>query len=79
MNQTESGRGNNITCPACNQEGQRITCTSGTRSEVIVYHPEKIFHTVCHIADAKNTGNEGKAFEGEKRELHEADIAQAML
>ena len=77
MNQTESGRGNRITCPACNQEGQRITCTSGTKSEVIVYHPEKIFRTVCHVADDKTMEKEAEAIEGDKREQHETDIAQA--
>ena len=77
MNQTESGRGTKITCPACNQEGQRITCTSGTKSEVIVYHPEKIFRTVCHAAGDKTMESQTETIEGEKRALHEADIAQA--
>ena len=77
MNQTESGRGARITCPVCQQEGQHITCTSGNKSEVIVYHPKKIFRTVCHVADVKTVGREGEAIEGEKRELHETDTAQA--
>ena len=58
MNQTEIGRGNKITCPVCSQEGQRITCKSDTKSEVIVYHPEKKFRTVCHVADEKTMGND---------------------
>ena len=77
MNQTESGRGNKITCPACNQEGQRITCTSGTKSEVIVYHPEKIFRTVCHAVSDKTMESQTETIEGDKREQHEADIVQA--
>ena len=78
MNQTETGRGNKITCPVCSQEGQRITCTSGAKSEVIVYHPEKIFRTVCRVTDEKTAVNEGEAIKGEKREQYETDIAQAM-
>ncbi len=50
MRQPESGRGNSITCPACGQEGQRITCMSGSKSEVIVYHPMKILRTICRFA-----------------------------
>jgi len=76
MNQTESGRNNKIFCPTCNQEGQRITCTSGNKSEVIFYHPEKILRTICHVADEKTTGKEGEAIEGEKKEQHEAYAAQ---
>jgi hypothetical protein len=78
MNQTDSGRGNKIICLACNQEGQRITCVSGTKSEVIVYHPEKIFRTVCHVAGDKTMESQTETIEGEKRERHETDTAQAM-
>jgi hypothetical protein len=77
MNQSEFEHGNKITCPACNQEGQRITCTSSGKSEVIVYHPKKIFRTFCHVVDDKAMEKEGGAAAGDKREQHETDIVQA--
>ena len=77
MNQTESGRVNKITCPVCSQEGQRITCTSGVKSEVIVYHPKKIFRTVCRVTGDKTMECQTDTTEGKRRELYEADIAEA--
>jgi len=50
MNQSESTLNSGAICPVCNLDGQRIFCNSGNKSEVIFYHPEKIFRTVCHIA-----------------------------
>ncbi len=38
-------------CPVCSQEGQRINCISGTKSEVVVYHPQKIVRNICRIAE----------------------------
>jgi hypothetical protein len=76
MNQSESGRGVRITCPACGQEGQRITCTSGSKSEVIVYHPKKRFHTVCHVTGNGNAGNEGEEIDIEVSRDHEADVVE---
>ena len=78
MNQPESGHGNEIICPACEKEGQRITCTAGTKSEVIVYHPRKVVRTFCHVVDEKTMGKEGEATEGDKREQHETVTVQAM-
>ncbi len=77
MNQSESGRGARITCPACGQEGQRITCASGGRSEVIVYHPKKKFHTVCRVAGNGNTEKKGGEIDREVSREHEADIIEA--
>lgn len=52
MTQTESTKRLAMTCPVCNQEGQRIVCTSDNKSEIIFYHPEKLLRTVCRVADA---------------------------
>ena len=76
MNHSESGRGGRIICPACGQEGQRITCTSGSKSQVIVYHPKKRFHTVCHVAGNGNAGNESEDIDAEVSKEHEADIVE---
>lgn len=54
MRQAESVRNAGKICPVCNQEGQRITCISGNKSEVIFYHPKKIFRTICHFVAAGN-------------------------
>ena len=78
MIQPESEHANRIICPACEKEGQRITCTSGGKSEVIVYHPKKAFRTFCHVVDEKTMGKEGEATEGDKREQYETDTVQAM-
>ncbi len=51
MNQTQSARNARTICPVCNQEGRRITCTSGSKSVVIFYHPKNIFHNICQVAD----------------------------
>lgn len=46
-------------CPVCETEGQRIVCTAGSKTEIIVYHPEKKIRNVCHIAEGKEAGNLG--------------------
>ncbi len=75
MNHTESGRGVGI-CPVCNQEGRRITCTSGSKSEVIFYHPEKILRTICYVA-ATGIDSEGEVIEEPKtRNKYEADTVE---
>lgn len=72
MNQPETRRGNRIICPVCSQEGQRIICTSGNKSEIIMYHPDNIVHTFCHVAVEETTGNEGERIE----ETHETDTIE---
>lgn len=52
MTQTESTKRPVMTCPVCNEEGQRIVCTSDNKSEIIFYHPKKILRTVCRVVDA---------------------------
>ncbi len=74
MNQTQSARNARTICPVCNQEGRRITCTSGSKSEVIFYHPEKILRTICHVADAGND-SKGEFIEEEAVKKDEADFA----
>lgn len=51
MNQSQSKNDGVLSCPACNHEGQRSTCTSGNVSEIIIYHPSKHVRNVCRIAD----------------------------
>ena len=41
-----------IICPSCNQAGQRITCTSGSKTEVIFYHPKRVSRTVCNVVNS---------------------------
>lgn len=76
MKQSESGRGTGIICPACGQEGQRITCRSGSKLEVIVYHPKKKFHTVCNVAGNGNVENKAEEIDIEARKEHEAGIVE---
>jgi hypothetical protein len=58
MNQAALARSTGIICPACGQEGQRITCSSGCKSEVVVYHSRKKFHTTCRISGNGNAQSE---------------------
>ncbi len=37
-------------CPACNEEGQAITCIAGSSESKIVFHPKKRVRNVCTIA-----------------------------
>ncbi len=76
MNHLGSGRNTGITCPACGQEGQRITCSSGSRSEVVVYHPKKRFHTTCKISGNGNGEHQSKEVDIEE-EQHEAEVIEA--
>jgi|GEM_PF-5167655 len=76
MNQAVSVRSTGIVCPACGQEGQRITCSSGSKSEVVIYHPDKKFHTTCRVASDGNTQNEREEIERDE-EQHETDTVEA--
>ncbi len=57
MNQIEPERNEETICSVCGQEGRRITCNSGSKTEVIFYHPKKLFRTVCHIATDGSASN----------------------
>jgi len=76
MNQSESRCGVRIVCPACSQEGQRITCTSGNKSEIIFYHPNKIVHTICHVAGEGAVENNVEEIVTEARKHHETDTVE---
>ncbi len=45
-----------IRCPVCEQEGQPITCIAGNRETHIVYHPQKITRTICHLTTEVTEG-----------------------
>ncbi len=75
MNQAVSARSNGIICPACGQEGQRITCSSGSKSEVIVYHPKKRFHTTCRVSEIGSAQNEGEEHDINE-EQHETEVVE---
>ena len=51
MNQTEAVRRAVMICSVCNQEGQRIVCTSDNKSEIIFYHSKNILRTICRVVD----------------------------
>ena len=53
MNEASSVRHVVTICPVCNQEGQRIVCTSDNKSEIIFYHPKKMLHAVCRVGVLK--------------------------
>lgn len=53
MEQAEPARRGTIICAVCSQEGQRIVCTSGNKSEIISYHPQKVFRSFCRVVDAE--------------------------
>ncbi len=76
MNQLVSVRSAGIICPACGQKGQRITCLSGSKSEVVVYHPKKRFHTTCRISCTENTQSEGEEIDINV-EPYETEVAEA--
>lgn len=76
MSQPESGHSDRMICPVCEKEGQRITCTSGSRSEVIVYHPKKRCRTVCHIPGNGNMDNKAEEIDNKGEKEHEADIVE---
>ncbi len=76
MNQAVSVRSTGIVCPACGQEGQRITCSSGSKSEVVIYHPKKKFHTTCRVAGTEKARKEGEEAVIDE-EQHETDIVEA--
>jgi hypothetical protein len=79
MNQIEFARNAVTICPVCNQEGRRITCSTGGKSEVIFYHPERISRTICRVAEDRTEGksevneeeavghNEADTVEGRRR------------
>ena len=73
MEQAESARRGTINCPVCNQEGQRIVCTSDNKSEIIFYHPKKIFRTVCRVVDAGTVNT--TTIVNEEVEQHATDAA----
>ncbi len=74
MNQSESTLNSGTICPVCNLNGQRISCNSGNKSEVIFYHPKKIFRTVCHIA-ADGSFNNGNVTDEKEAKQDETDVA----
>ncbi len=76
MNQAVSARNAGIICPSCGQEGQRITCSSGSRSEVVVYHAKKKFHTTCHISGHGSTQDEGAEIDINE-EQNETEVVEA--
>ncbi len=76
MNQAVSVRSTGIVCPACGQEGQRITCSSGSKSEIVIYHPNKKIHTTCRVAGTEKAQNEGEEAVIDE-EQHETDVVEA--
>ena len=75
MNQTEPAQNAVTTCPVCSQEGRRITCSTGSKSEVIFYHPERISRTFCRVA-ADRTEGRGEVNEDEAMGQDEADTIE---
>ncbi len=58
-------------CPVCGQEGQRINCISGTKSEVVVYHPKKILQNICNIVSRGDTES--------TEEVHEQTVLPGLI
>ncbi len=66
-------------CPVCSLEGQRINCISGTKSEVVVYHPQKIVRNICYIAKGlENAGKDSPVLSSES-EVHEQTLLPGFI